>query len=282
MNSLRILVASIILSTLTFSCTERIDLPLDESSVRLVVEGAVTTAKGIHKIYLSKSTSYYYNQEPPKVTGAFVSISDGENIYKLTEDLPGVYLTSSDFYGVEGKTYTLSIKLASSIGGFTEYTATSTMPQGTVLDSVSLAFYADFGEAGVWEVKCFMSDPQAANYYRFLTSRNEELLTDTLNKWFVTDDQFFNGTYTYGAAINYLDQSSEEEMLIPGDTVTVELNTINREYYDFLTDAQIELQGSDPLFSGPPANIRGNISNDAIGFFATYTVSKAFAIAGAP
>jgi hypothetical protein len=32
--------------------------------------------------------------------------------------------------------------------------------------------------------------------------------------------------------------------------------------------------GSNPLFSGPPANVKGNISNGAIGFFAAYTTSR--------
>jgi hypothetical protein len=52
MNCHRILILSIFSSAVLFSCTERIDLPLNESSIRLVVEGAVTTGKGIHRISL--------------------------------------------------------------------------------------------------------------------------------------------------------------------------------------------------------------------------------------
>jgi hypothetical protein len=274
MNFFKIMVLSIMLSFTIISCTERIDLPLDESSVRLVVEGTITTSRAAHKIYLSKTTSYYYNQEQPMVTGAIVTISDGIKVYQLTEAMPGVYQTDSDFQGVEGLTYTLSIELATPVGGFTEYTASSTMPRSTILDSVTLTFFPDYGEEGVWEVRCFMNDPPTADFYRFLISRNQQLLTDTLDEWFVTDDRFFNNTYTYGAAIFYLDQSSEDEKLVSNDYVTVELNTLSREYNDFLSEAQIELQGSNPLFSGPPANVKGNISHDAIGFFAAYTVSR--------
>jgi len=53
---------------------------------------------------------------------------------------------------------------------------------------------------------------------------------------------------------------------------------INREYNDFLSDAQIELQGSNPLFSGPPANVKGNISNGAFGFFSAYSATRSYAI----
>ena len=66
-------------------------------------------------------------------------------------------------------------------------------------------------------------------------------------------------------------------MLVPGDTVTVELNNMGKEYFGFLQEAQAELRGSNPLFSGPPANVKGNISNGAIGFFAAYSVSRASA-----
>jgi hypothetical protein len=282
MNLTKTLVSSFILSATVVSCTERIDLPLDESSIRLVVDGAITNTPAVHRFYLSKTTDYYYNQEPPKVTGAIVSISDGIKVFLLTEEIPGVYQTTSDFQGVEGSTYTLNIKLTTPIGGFTEYTATSTMPRATVIDSVNLAFYPEFGEEGIWEVRCYMYDPPTSDYYRFLVSRNEQMLTDTLNEWFVTDDRFFNGTYTFGTAIYYLDQSLVDERLVTGDRVTVELNTLSKEYNSFLSEAQIELQGSDPLFSGPPANIKGNISHDAIGFFAAYTVSRAFVIAESP
>jgi hypothetical protein len=177
MTLIKTLVSSLILSVTLVSCTERIDLPLDESSVRLVVDGAITNTMAIHRIYLSKTTNYYYNQEPPKVSGASVSISDGLKIFLLTEETPGVYQTASDFQGVEGRTYILNIKLNTPVGGFTEYTATSVMPRATVLDSVNLAFYPEYGDEGIWEVRCFMNDPPTTDYYRFLVSRNERMLT---------------------------------------------------------------------------------------------------------
>jgi hypothetical protein len=91
----------------------------------------------------------------------------------------------------------------------------------------------------------------------------------------VTDDKFINGTYANGTSIYFLDQSSEYERLVAGDTVTVELNSLGKEYFNFLQEAQAELRGSNPLFSGPPANVKGNISNGAIGFFSAYSVSRA-------
>ena len=256
------------------SCTERIDIDLDESSVRLVVEGEVTTDTMAHKVVLTKTTSYYYNQESPAVTGALVSITEGERKIQLFEKEPGVYFTDSTFYGHEGMTYTLNITLASPVGGHTEYSSVSYMNKYVRLDSADLLFHPEWSDSGFYEVKCYFKDTPTADYYRFMIYRNEKLLSDTLDKWFVTDDTFFNGSYINGAPVAFLDQGSENEKIAAGDEITLELNCLEQDYAGFISDAQSELRGSNPLFSGPPANVKGNISNGAIGFFAAYTTSR--------
>lgn len=258
----------------TISCTERINIDLDESNVRLVVEGSVTTDTMVHKVILSKTTSYYYNQKAPVVAGASVWIRGGGSIIQLHESAPGVYETDSTFFGLVGETYILDIELDSAVGGFSEYSATSVMSEKVNIDSLQLLFHPDWSENGFWEVKCFFQDSPAADYYRFLVSRNGKLITDTLDKWFVSDDRFFSGGYVEGASVAFLDQASEDEIINNGDTVTIELNCIGRDYAGFIFEAQAELMGSNPLFSGPPANVPGNISNGAIGFFSTYTTSR--------
>ena len=256
------------------SCTERIDLPLDEGNVRLVVEGTLTTESCVHSIYLTESTGYYYNQEPPAVEGASVTVNEGDNVYVLVENFPGVYQTGQDFMGIPGKEYTLNITLQEPIGGFSEFTASSVINPPVMLDSAGLKFYEDFGEQGLWEVKCWFNDSISTDFYRFDISSNDNSITQSLDKWIVTDDKFFNGEYVNGGVISYLDQNSENEKLLPGDVLTITLGNISREYYNFIQDAQAELRGSNPLFSGPGANVRGNISNGAIGFFTAYPVSR--------
>ena len=110
------------LSLLNFSCVERIEIRLDDSYTKLVVDGGITTDTMAHTILLSESVGYYYNQPAPSVSGAIVQISDGTDIFTLEEETPGVYRTDPSFFGVAGKTYTLDIKLAAQIGGFTDYT----------------------------------------------------------------------------------------------------------------------------------------------------------------
>lgn len=278
MKTGRIIISILLSLLMTASCTERINIDLEESFTRLVVDGAITTDTLSHKVVLSKTSSYFYNQPPPMVSGAQVTITDGIIAYDLPEKSPGVYMTKSTVFGIAGHTYTLNIKLPDQIGGYKEYTASSTLNPVNELDSIGLEFHPEYSEKGFWEVKCYVQDPLSTDFYRFLISRNRKLITDTLQEWFVTDDRFFNGNYTNGATIANLDQSEAEEILSEGDTVTAEVNSIGNEYASFIWDAQSELFGSNPLFSGPPANVKGNINNGAIGFFSAYSVTRARAV----
>jgi hypothetical protein len=257
------------------SCTERIDIKLDNSAVRLIVDGSVTTDSIRQKVILTETTSYFYNQPAPAVTGALVSISDGTSVFSLHEDSAGVYRTEEALEGVPGKKYELNITLASPLGGYSEYKAESTLYPVNRLDSIDLKYHNDWGENGIWEVRCFVQDPPTADYYRFLVSNNNRLITDTLTEWFVTDDRFFNGNYAYGATVAYLRQDKNNETLSPGDTVMVEVNSIGRAYAYFIWDAQAENAGSNPLFSGPPANVKGNVNNGALGFFSAFSITRA-------
>jgi hypothetical protein len=261
------------------SCTERIDVELDSSYTRLVVDGSITTDTTAHTVILTSTSSYFFNQPAPPVTGAQVSITDGTLTFGLAEAEPGVYRTAPLVHGVPGHTYTLNIKLAQPIGGHEDYSAMSTLEPVSPLDSVSLLFHPEWSKEGIWEVKCYVQEPPTVDFYRFLIYRNQKLVTDTLNEWFVTDDKFFNGNYTNGASVAYLQQGSPEEGLRPGDRVTLEVNSIGKAYYTFVTEAQAEIRGSNPLFSGPPSNVTGNITNGAVGFFSAHSVTRSVAVA---
>jgi hypothetical protein len=266
-----------IIALAAVSCTEKVDIQLDESYTRLVVDGCITTDTIAHTIKLSTTTSYYYNQPAPAVTGAILTISDGSIIYLLNETSPGTYQTADTVSGKQGHTYTLNINLGRDIGGYSEYKAVSYMNYLSTLDSVGLKFQPDWGVQGFYEVKVYVQEPPSVDFYRFMIYKNHQLLTDTITEWFVTDDKFFNGSYTNGASVAYLNQRNPSEHLETGDVVTVEVDNIGKEYYNFVLNTQSEIRGSNPLFSGPPANVDSNISNGAIGFFTAYSNTRSSA-----
>lgn len=268
-----------LLLTVILSCTERIDVKLDENYTRLVVDGSVTTDTMRHRIILSMTSDYFYDRPPEMVSEANVTISDGTTTEILEEADPGIYYTNTDYAGVPGKTYTLNINLRKPVGGFTDYAASSTLLPVFRLDSIGLEFIeGGYNNKGLWVIKSYFFDPPTRDYYRILISRNSQMITDTLSEWYVTDDIFFNGRYSDGLPIGYLMQGYHDNTVESGDTITAEINGIEKQYEGFILDAQAEIRGSNPLFSGPSANVKGNVSNGAIGFFAAYSVTRASAI----
>ena len=263
---------------LLFACTERIEIETEPAMVRLVVDGSLTTESGPHQVRLSLTGDYFGGRPAPPVTGAEVSLLTAGRLLPLQETSPGVYATSQGVPGIPGETYTLRVKTAFPVGGHTEFEATEVLLPPIHLDYIQLEFYPDYSEEGMWEARGYFRDPPDAGWYRFLAFRNNVLITDTLTEWYVTDDLLFGGRYVNGWRVAFLQQHRPDEALAPGDTLTIRMDRISREYADFIQGAQAEMRGSWPLFTGPPANVKGNVSNGAIGFFAAFPVSQASAV----
>jgi hypothetical protein len=265
----------VVLFLIVFSCTERIEIDPGTDFTRLVVEGTISSERKIHTVLLTTTADYFSNLPAKPVSGASLSISDENAVYKLTEKFPGSYQTTQAVSGEPGHIYTLKIKLSAPVGGYTEYSGSSKISPPVALDSIRLKFNPTWSEKGVWEVKGFFLDHPGNDYYRFLMFKNGKVITDTLTAWYVTDDQFFNGKYLLGTTLAWLQQDKENETVKAGDTITAEVDVIEREFADFIRGARVNLSGSNPLFSGPPSNVKGNINNGAIGFFAGYSISRA-------
>lgn len=262
-------------------CTEKIDVDLDTTYTRLVVDGQIGSDTGVYVISLSKSAGYFSNEPAPRVTGATVSLTDGTELFPLTETVPGQsgrYATPEGFAGNPGKTYSLRVNLNEEIAGHRTAEATCYLPPVTRLDSISTEFQEDWGPKGIWTIKLWAQEPgDEVNYYLFNYYRNGKLMSDTLTKKVVTDDRFYNGSYMTGVDVYYINHENGWETLRKGDTVMLQMSGITKEYYEFID--QVRQSGfSIPFFSGPPANVRGNISNGGIGFFAAFSSSYATCI----
>ena len=249
-----------------FSCTERIDIELDKSYERLAVDGRITRMPGQQYVLLTKTADYFANVPPEPVSEAKVTVNDGEDTYEFLEDSlsKGLYKPSDDFIGVIGKTYHLEIRLVNAIGDQTFYEAIETMPPvSDDIDSVAVEYESDFE---LWFAGIYAQAPPRTDFYMFNGMRNGMLITDSLSRISLSDDRLFNGNYTNGSIVLVLD----EEDLMPGDTFTLILSNITEQYYDHLYAAQIEVNPKHPLFSGPPANVKSNLTGGAVGYFAAF------------
>jgi hypothetical protein len=264
----------IIAGLFTFnSCTEKIDIDLGTTYTRFVVDGVITTDTMAHCVKLTKSIDYYSQTDVPAVSNATVTINDGFETVMLEESdsVAGLYLTPDDYFGVPERTYRLNIELEEAINGQTSFSASSKLNPVAPIDSIKVVYKEEW-EA--WELQLFATDPIAVNFYMFDVYKNGKLLTDTIDEVGISDDKYFNGNFTYGAAVYYFIKENPDEELFPGDSIKLRMAGITSEYYTFVVDVMNEtFEFRNPLFSGPPANISTNISNGGMGFFTAYAVS---------
>ncbi|PKP36333.1 MAG: DUF4249 domain-containing protein, partial [Bacteroidetes bacterium HGW-Bacteroidetes-15] len=203
--------------------------------------------------------------------------SDGEEEFILWEDpeQQGVYFTDPTVYGVPGKTYTIYVDNVDLLGdgNLQSYTASSQLMPVASPDSIKVIYRQEWED---WAVQAYAQDPpETEDFYKFLVYVNNQLYSDSLLKIRLTDDALFNGSYTNGVEVYFI---PGKDALSVGDTVTAAICGISRDYYKYLIEAQTASSPSIPLFSGPPANPRSNFSNDAIGYFAAFSLSRASTI----
>ncbi len=259
-----------LLVTVTWSCTEEIDLKLKSTAPRLVVEGVITTDTMFQYVRLSKSGDFFANEVMPGVSGAKVILSDGERFLELkeTEGNTGYYVTSSLFYGIPGRTYTLTIEGVDIDNDGTKetYKAESYMNPVADVDSISVVYEESLK---FWKVLLYAYEPPGLkiNYYMFSLIVNDTLYTDQLTEVTSFDDRFINGEYANGVWVHSFYEEDENFPLVEGDTITLRMSGITEDFYNYIIALQEETRENIPLFSGPPANLPGNISNGALGYF---------------
>jgi len=256
--------------TIFSSCTETIELELDETYTRLVVDGQISTDTLAHQIRLSKSASYFSNAEPPAVSGAELLLDNGNQTISLTEfpEGSGYYYTPEDYFGQPGNTYKLNINLPEAVGESSNFVAANRMATTAFrLDSINLEYREPFG---FWMVLLYAYDPPTTDFYRLDIFRNGVILTDTASRSTVLDDKLFNGNNTNGIRVMFL---YEDEVML-GDTISLLMSAISKDYYQFLSELSSESGFSNPLFGGPPANISSNLKEGGLGFFGTKKTAR--------
>jgi hypothetical protein len=258
MKRIYIFLLSIILFS---SCQQVLDVDLNSTDPKIVIEGLITDTLGPFTVKVTTSADYYNTELPPAVTNATVIVKDVTSgiTDTLAQTAPGIYQTHNSKIpkGITNHTYTLDVQL----NGLT-YSATSTLPSLSRIDSLNYLYYPQkvFGHQKGYYPRAYQQEPQNENnYYLWKFFRNDSLINKPNEIW-VADDQFVQGNVN-GLEFPYVYQSK--------DTATVEFYSLTKESYDFYLGLQAQLQNDGGFFSAPPANARGNFSNGALGIFQT-------------
>jgi len=271
----KIIYSFLIFALVISACTEPYETELESSFIRLVVQGSITNELKAHQISLTKSADYFSNEASPKVTGAVVNISDGENVFNLNEVSDGLYETDI-IAGEVGKTYTLTINSDGE-----DYEASCYLNYCPPIDSINFGFYDlsayDIVDSSAYVLLNALEPVTPDNFYMWNIYRNNILETDTINEVYFSDDLFINGAYMYNVEVGWV---REVEI---GDTISLEMLAITKEYYNYIYQILSVTDWDMGPFGGPPANPNGNIielndndnnNDDPLGFFMAYSTYK--------
>ncbi len=292
-------ISAIILTIVFLSCEDNIDVELPKTTSVVVIDAWINNKHEAQTISVLKSIPYFQNSFLPGVNDAEViveNITSGYDYNFIISDDDGIYIwnptQSQHSIGKEGDDYRLKIKLGTEV-----YESFSVMNRVPNVDSILFSHEKE---------NSFFPESYFAQFYGFDPAGVGD--TYWIKAWknggFLNKPSEINISYDAGGSpgaiidgvtfikpvrdgINPFDQDEEDNFLSPyspGDSVYVELHSINNNTYDFLHAVRIQTDrpgGFSELFAQPLANVSSNImtvdetssSVKAIGFFNVSAVS---------
>ncbi|MFP4846045.1 DUF4249 family protein [Winogradskyella sp. PE311] len=245
----KIIVLSYLLTLFTFSCEDIVDVELNESEPKLVIDASINWVKNTigneQSIKLTLSAPFF-NESVPPANGATVQVMNSDNsVFNFVEEgSTGVY-NNNNFIPVIDETYILTINY----NGET-YTAQETLKSVVSIDLVEQNNDGGFTGDDI-ELKAFYTDPVGIENYYFFEFISNIPVIPSLE---VYEDEFTDGNQIFGFYT--------EEDLEPGDQVTIRNYGVSERFYEFMF--LLLQQGSDDSggpFETQPASVRGNCIN---------------------
>lgn len=227
------------------SCEEVVDISLEESKPRLVIDASIEWFKGTtgenQTIRISR-TAPFYKEETEGVENAQVALTSEDGTeFEFLHQQAGNYVNNNFVPRLNSK-YKLEVKLEGEV-----YTATETFIPVVEIDYIEQLQAGGFSGEDI-EIKAFYTDPETTeDYYLF------EFITEDVSLEFY-EDEFTNGNQIFG----YYSTEDIEK----GDEIEIQLQGISKSYYEFLfiLRSQVGTNQGGP-FETMPATVKGNIIN---------------------
>jgi hypothetical protein len=265
---------------LTVSCEKDIEIELDETTPRLVVDASIENGLP-PTVVLSNSFDYFGTISTELllssfIRGAEVRITENGRSYLLGEDSinigNGLFLYFYRTDSLIGKLNT-SYGLSVTTGGST-YTASTRIPELTRrIDSLWWEKAPEIdGDTSLVRMMITATDrPGFGDYIRYFTKANAEPFLPGFNSVF--DDQVIDGksyTIQVDRGVNKNADNDDEDLYFRrGDTATLKLCNIDKATYDFWRTFEFNFQSIGNPFSSP-IKVLSNVSNGALGYFGGY------------
>jgi hypothetical protein len=261
-----LLFVSIVVAVLISACEQIVTVDLNKADPRLVIEGNISDQPGPFTVTLSKSGNYFENSLYfPPVSHAQVLVTDDlGRIDTLREVETGTY-RSSTLQGTPGRTYMLDV-----LAEEKRYNALSSMPAKVTIDSLYAILRQGSGSRGQpgYDIYVTFKDPpERDNYYRLNAHASSLIPADSIDgrRYRLYSDKLTNGN-------EMTERIRARHNLVAGDTVTVELLSIDQTTYDYYATLRDILTSDRSPSSLSPTNPNTNLSNGSLGYFAAYTI----------
>ncbi len=239
------------------SCEKVINLNLDQTAPKIVIEGILTDLNVNHLVSLSYTKNFENNNKRVPVSGALVVLKEesGATIFFIEQGKSGNYF-SSKFKGIPGKKYTITVTFNGN-----NYTAISIMPfpvQLKLLNQIELAFFGETKKL----IQTNYNDPIGIENFYYNKVYVNGLKRGSL---YIESDRFNDGKEVKNTIF------ISDPDLKKGDKVQIQFLTIDENVYKYLFSiSQISGNGGPPT---TPANPTSNFSNGAIGYFSASTIT---------
>jgi hypothetical protein len=256
MKTYKLYIASLFILFFITACDKVIDLKLGNVTGQLVIEGNVTNIREPQYVKLSTNVAFSGTNTYPPVTGATVIVSDAAgHSYPFTEGPSGTY-SNNRLAGITGSTYIMTVTALEK-----NYTANSVMPAFVALDSITSKINTFNSDKNRRQVAVHYKDPAGvANQYRFVMYVNNV----QVKRVFANNDDFTDGRDVS------LDLWEDDIDIYPGDTVTVEMQCVDKPIYTYWFT--LMQQGNNgPGGSVTPSNPPNNITPTVLGYFSAHT-----------
>jgi hypothetical protein len=249
-----------------YACQEVVSIDLNKTDPHIVIEGVITDQQGPYSVKVSKTGNYF---EPsltfPPVSHALIIITNDLGQQDTLNEITEGNYTTSHLQGVEGRTYSLSVTAEGQT-----YNAMTSMPVKVSIDSLSATPRKGFrGEAG-FDINVVFQDPsELGNYYRINARSSTLIPSDSIDG---RRYRLYSDKYTNGNEMNVRIRSGGN--VKRGDTITVELLTIDKAAYDYFSTLRDALTSDRAPTSLSPTNPNTNLNNGSLGYFAAFTLDR--------
>jgi len=248
----------IIVAIMLSSCEKVIDIDLNSSNPKLVVEGQIVKDSTVW-IKLSYTTDYFNNEEAMLEENALLVIFDNDNNSEVLSYVGDGIYKGKNIIGEEGKSYRVNISTEK--GDYTAFS--SLMPQSEIYDIIvsesEMQGPGNTEESYSLEVK-FKQNPVTEDYFLLKFFVNNEL-----DSYALVDDKVF----VVGDTIKYpvIKKSFSKD-----DIVEVRVHSVDKDAFRYHKEIN-DIVGEEgkPGSSSTPYNPASNFGEDILGYFVAWS-----------